>query len=106
METMIKIAGSSLVTLLLVGALGTSSNAFEVSNNTTDTKGILLKEEYVPGSYCNQKLPAITVNTLAGDHPVLSQTDIIDFYGPCNQNPLGTDQVTDQTRAASDKQSH
>ena len=55
-------------------------------------EGILLKEEYVPDSYCHQKLPAIRESSLAGDHPVLSAEETIDFYGPCNQDPLGKDQ--------------
>jgi hypothetical protein len=105
MET-IKIARWSLAVLFFIGLLGESSNAFEPSNTAKGAKGIILKEEYVPGSYCHQKLPAINVNSIAGDHPVLNQTDIIDVSGPCNQNPLGTDQVAGQKRADSDKQSH
>ena len=44
------------------------------------------------GSFCHLKFPAITENTLFSDRPVLkdpSEGDIIDFYGPCNYDPLG-----------------
>jgi len=59
MET-IKITSWSLAVLFFIGLLGESSNAFEPSNTAKGAKGIILKEEYVPGSYCHQKLPAIT----------------------------------------------
>jgi hypothetical protein len=105
METIAKIAGSSLAALLLIGWVG-ASHALGASNDTGSAKAILQKDEFVPSGYCHQKLPAINVNTLAGDHPDLNQTEIIDFSGPCNEDPLGTGQVSDQKRADSDKQSH
>jgi hypothetical protein len=100
-----KIAGSVLATLLFIGALGGSSNALQPNNGAQNAKGIVLKEEYVPGSYCHQKLPAITESSLAGDHPVLNQTDIIDFYGPCNENPVGAEQIGAQRLASADRKS-
>lgn len=96
METARNIAGASLAALLFIGAWGANSNAIAAESNAAGAKGVLLKEEYVPDSYCHQKLPAIRENSLAGDHPVLSADEIIDFYGPCNQDPLGKDQLTAQ----------
>lgn len=106
METTGNIARASLAALLFIGAWGTNSNAVGAESNATGAKGILLKQEYVPDSYCHQKLPAITEATLAGDHPVVSQSDVIDFYGPCNQNPLGKEQVQDQRIRSVDRKSH
>lgn len=61
--------------------------------------GVIYKQELTPGSYCHLKFPAIREETLAGNHPVLkdpSDGDIIDFYGPCDEDPLGKDQVHEQ----------
>jgi hypothetical protein len=99
-----KIAGSSLAALFFIGSSGMSS-ALGADSKAPNGEGILLKEEYMPGSYCHQKLPAIRESSLAGDHPVLSAEETIDFYGPCNQDPLGEDQVHDQRRQNTDRRS-
>ena len=59
METARNIAGASLAALLFIGAWGTNSNAIAAESNAAGAKGVLLKEEYVPDSYCHQKLSAI-----------------------------------------------
>jgi hypothetical protein len=106
METITKIAGSSLAALLFIGAWGTNSNVIGAESDATGTKGVLLKQEYAPGSYCHQKLSAIRESSLAGDHPVLSGEETIDYYGPCNQDPVGKDQLTKQRLENSDRKSH
>ena len=61
-----------------------------------NSPGVIYKQELTPGSYCHLKFPAIREETLASDHPVLpdpSDGDIIDYYGPCDEDPLGKDQV-------------
>ena len=83
---------SFLAGLLFIGSLG-------AINSATAADGIVSKDELTPGSYCHLKFPAIREETLAGDHPVLtdpSDGDIIDFYGPCDEDPLGKDQVHEQ----------
>jgi hypothetical protein len=105
MKTSIKIGGSSLAMLLFIGAWGASSNALGADRNAPGEEGVLLKQEYVLDSYCHEKLPAISESSLAGDHPVPNQSDVIDFYGPCNENALGKDQVQEQRRAATDRRS-
>jgi hypothetical protein len=102
----IKIAGPSLAALLFIGVWGANSNAIAAESNAAGAKGVLLKQEYVPGSYCHQKLPAIRESSLAGDHPVMSAEEKIDFYGPCNQDPVGKDQLTKQRLENSDRKSH
>lgn len=87
-----KIATSFLASLLLVSALGATGTAIAAN-------GVIYKQELTPGSYCHLKFPAIRGRTLAGDHPILkdpSEGDIIDFYGPCDEDPLGKDQVHEQ----------
>ena len=87
-----KIGTSFLAALLLTSALG----AF---NNAVADDGVLLKQEFTPGSYCHEKFPAIRPSTLYSDHPVLKDSstgDVIDYYGPCDESPTGKDQVWQQ----------
>lgn len=80
---------SNLSILLVIGVLGTSGAALAAD-------GVLLKEDISPDSYCHMKFPAIRPSTLAGNNPELKSSttgDIIDFYGPCDENPTGSDQV-------------
>lgn len=61
--------------------------------------GALLKQEFMPGSYCHMKFPAIEESTLGANHPKLKSSDtgdVIDFYGPCDESPTGKDQVAEQ----------
>jgi hypothetical protein len=51
------------------------------------------------GSFCHLKFPAIKEETLDWARPVLkdpSDGDIIDFYGPCNYDPLGKEAILQQ----------
>jgi hypothetical protein len=86
-----KIATSFLAGLVLMGSVGV--NAAKAAD------GVLSKQEFTPGSYCHMQFPAIEESTLFTDHPVLKSADsgdIIDFYGACDENPLGKDQVASQ----------
>jgi len=89
-------ARSVLPALLLAGTLGWSAAPVGAQ------EGVLLKVAAIPASsYCHLKFPAIREETLSWDRPLLkdaSTTDIIDFYGPCDTDPLGRDQVTRQRR--------
>jgi hypothetical protein len=87
-----KIAISFLAAVLFTSALG-------ALNNAAADDGVLLKQEVTPGSYCHMKFPAIRPSTLYSDQPVLKDSstgDVIDYYGPCDENPLGKDQVQQQ----------
>jgi len=62
-------------------------------------EGIISKVADPSGNTCNLKFPAIREETLYSDRPVLKDPkdgDIIDFYGPCNYDPLGKDSVARQ----------
>jgi len=87
-----KIATSVLAALLFMGALGALNNAMAAD-------GVLLKQEFTPGSYCHEKFPAIRQSTLDDDQPVLKNSstgDVIDFYGSCDESPVGKDQIQEQ----------
>ena len=65
----------------------------------TGADGILSKDELTGGSYCHEKFPAMRQSTLADNQPALKNSstgDVIDFYGPCDENPVGKDQVQAQ----------
>ena len=87
-----KIATTVLVAVLLTGTLGALESA-------RGADGIIYKQELTPGSYCHLKFPAISEETLDSAHPVLTDPDdgdIIDYYGPCDEDPVGKDQVHEQ----------
>jgi hypothetical protein len=87
-----KIATSILAAVLFTGTLG-------VINTATGADGILSKDELTAGSYCHEKFPAIRQSTLDDNQPALKDSstgDVIDFYGPCDENPVGKDQVQAQ----------
>jgi hypothetical protein len=82
--------GSMVSVLVLVGSLGGSALAAD---------GVLSKQELTPDSYCHTQFPAIRQESLAGNNPVLKDSttgDKIDFYGSCDENPVGKDQVVSQ----------
>lgn len=86
-----KIAILFLAAALLVGGFVAAGDAEELSKT----------ESAVGGNYCHVRFTAITVASLATNYPdLMSQDsgDVIDFYGPCNENPVGHDQVAAQKR--------
>lgn len=86
--------GTMVSMLVLAGSLTGSAMAAD---------GVLLKEE-LDQNYCHMKFPAIRQSTLATNHPTLKSSttgDVIDFYGPCDESPTGSDQVQAQKREES-----
>jgi hypothetical protein len=62
-------------------------------------EGIISKVPDSSGIYCNLKFPAIKEDTLTSNRPQLkdpSEGDIVDFYGPCDYDPLGKEEVQRQ----------
>jgi len=65
-------------------------------------QGVVSKVELDRSGYCHLKFPAIQARTLASAHPVLKDPasgDIIDFYGPCDHDPLGKEEIWAQKLA-------
>jgi len=80
-----------LLTLLLIGSVSGLAPLWAA-------QGIIYKASG-PGNYCHLKFPAIRENTLFSSRPVLkdaSDGDIVDFYGPCEYDPLGQQEVMRQ----------
>jgi hypothetical protein len=87
-----KTAKTLLAGLLLLGNIAASGMAQAAD-------GVIFKDELTAGSYCHMKFPAIEGRSLDSNNPVLKSStsrDIIDFYGSCDENPVGQDQVQAQ----------
>ena len=94
-----KIATSFLAAVLLAGSLGASSAL-------AAAPGVITNATLTPGSYCHLTFHAIREDTLSSNRPVLkdpSEGDIIDFYGSCDHDPLGRDEIGSQKRQAADR---
>lgn len=62
-------------------------------------ESIMFKVTDSSGNFCHLKFPAIKEETLHWARPVLkdpSEGDIVDFYGPCNYDPLGKEAILQQ----------
>jgi len=87
-------------TKLALGALILSS-AFVtgLGQAKASDAGVISKAADTEGSYCHLTFPAIQPETLGTDHPQLksaAEGDIIDYYGSCDHDPLGKDEVQSQ----------
>jgi hypothetical protein len=62
-------------------------------------EGIISRVPDSSGNFCHLRFPAIRPDTLSWPRPVLtdpSEGDIIDFYGPCDHDPLGKAEIQRQ----------
>ena len=83
---------ANLSMLLVVGVLGTSGAALAAD-------GVGVEGQLASGSYCHEKFPAMTERSLDGSQPQLKQSttgDVVDYYGPCDENPTGEHQIATQ----------
>ena len=98
-----KLFGSSLFALLFSGVMLYSAPV-ESADSANMPKGV--KPGVIgavalnrAGTYCHLRFPAIRVSTLDSKKPQLkpaSSHDIIDYYGPCDYNPVGKEEVERQ----------
>jgi hypothetical protein len=82
-----------LLTLLLIGSVSGFAPLWAAQ------AVIYRKAVDAAGKYCHLKFPAIQKKTLYSGRPVLkdaSDGDIVDFYGPCDYDPLGREEVMRQ----------
>ena len=79
-----------IVTALFAGIIDTGATLARAQS-------VISKEIATPGSYCHMKFPAIREDTLSESMPNFSASgDLIDFYGACDHDPLGKDEVQSQ----------
>jgi hypothetical protein len=94
-----KIAKLFFAAVLLIGN-------FEAATASAATPGVISNQVFTPGSYCHLRFPAIREDTLSSNRPVLkdpSEGDIIDFYGSCDYDPLGKDEINSQKQRARER---
>ena len=90
------VSGFIVTGALALGGMKTVS-ANELSSTQPD--GVLSKTELGGSNYCHLQFPAIRPSTLNTDHPQLKSPntgDVIDYYGPCDHDPLGKSEVLSQ----------
>ena len=81
---------SVMSALFLAGAWGLSAVSAGAEN-------VISQDVSTAGSYCHTKFESMREDTLASSQPVLKDTDdIVDFYGPCNHDPLGKEEIQAQ----------
>jgi hypothetical protein len=78
---------SLMSVVFLTGALG-----FSVAS--AGPENVISKDVLTNDSYCHTKFESIREDTLASSQPVLKDADdIVDFYGACNHDPLGKEEI-------------
>jgi|SRR6266542_6897200 hypothetical protein len=94
-----KIRTSVFAGLLFLSSLG-------AVNSVIAEDGVISKEVVTPGSYCHEKFRAMQPGTLYTNHPTLQSSDsgdVIDYYGPCDESPVGQDQIQEQKMDREDR---
>ena len=67
--------------------------------NANEIPGFLFEEEFVPDSFCRMEVMALTTQGFAGQQPISKRPnsdEVIDYYGPCSETPVGQDQADSQ----------
>ena len=94
--------------LLLLGVVGYAPIAASAQAQVKGVKpGVIaampLNKE---GTYCHLRFPAIQGRTFGSPKPQLKPAttgDIIDYYGPCDHDPLGKEEIASQKSLASER---
>jgi hypothetical protein len=83
--------------VLSVLTLATTIAASAAGVYAADNRVVSVPEQ--DGSYCHMQFPAIQSSTLASRHPALKSGqsgDVVDYYGSCDHDPVGRDEVISQ----------
>jgi hypothetical protein len=91
-------------TLVLTGALALTAMPARAQDVPEDVPPGVQGIPGVPVAYCHLKFPAIDEKSLGTSQPMLKEPDpgnVVDFYGPCDHDPLGADEVKKQIQERS-----
>jgi hypothetical protein len=95
---------SSKFTLsVLIAAAAVAGGAAQVAA----VEGVISSTPSTAVEYCHSKFPAIRPSTLATPYPELKQAgtgDVVDYYGPCDHDPLGKDEAAEQEHQDEERQ--
>ena len=84
---------------VLVGAFFAAAFGAGISKSYAfENQNAWVQSSVQDGSYCHMKFPAVRQSTLNSDNPQLKQGsgDMVDYYGPCNHDPLSKEELTSQ----------
>ena len=84
---------------LLVPVLGLTISLWLGIAQLWGAEGVISRVPVSGGNYCRLRVPAIREETLFSPRPVLKDAndgDIVDFYGPCDYDPLGKAEIARQ----------
>jgi len=71
--------------------------ALSLSAVSAGAENVISRDVLTDGSYCHTKFESIREDTLGSSQPVLKDADdIVDFYGACNHDPLGKEEIQSQ----------
>lgn len=93
---------SLLMALILAGGLGFGTTAIGAQKKQVETKvkkGVVKAWRLGNTNYCHLRFPPITPRTLFSGKPELADPEyvgLIDYYGPCDHDPLGEIEVDRQ----------
>jgi hypothetical protein len=82
---------------ILPGTLGFGARPLPAQETPQRPASVIVLER--SDGYCHLKFPAIREETLSSAQPALKDAeseDIIDFYGPCDHDPTGKDEIQAQ----------
>jgi hypothetical protein len=90
-----------LLVMIFVGALALNAVPARALQDVSDENrpGVVGEIPGAPVSYCHINFPAIEEGTIGSDEPRLQDStsgDLIDYYGPCDHDPLGAEEVERQ----------
>jgi hypothetical protein len=68
--------------------------------STVEANEPAIKEAANLSFYCHMQFPEMREDTLSWDRPVLDTTagNVVDFYGACDHDPTGIDEIKAQRR--------
>ena len=71
---------------------------------TVEADELVINEAANLSFYCHMQFPEMRADTLSWDRPVLDETagNVIDFYGSCDHDPTGAEEVRIQRRMLRD----
>ena len=84
---------------VLAGALFAAAFGAGISKaHALENQSPWVQSSIEDGSYCHLKFPAVRQSTINTDRPQLKvgSGDVVDYYGPCNHDPLSSDELTSQ----------
>ncbi|HEY7163351.1 MAG TPA: hypothetical protein VIB79_02220 [Candidatus Binatia bacterium] len=87
-----------LVGSLFAAAFGVGVSKANAFDNQSPNQNPWVQSSIDEGSYCHLKFPAVRQSTINTDRPQLKQGtgDLVDYYGPCDHDPLSSDELTSQ----------